>query len=71
MTQDGDNLIGLTLLNQSVVDDDVLLPGQAKEVGIAVGAALATVNDIQFLKGEFQFPSEVLNASLKCTRLQR
>lgn len=71
MTQDGDNLIGLALFNQSVVDDDVLFPRQTKEVGIAVGAALATVDNIQFLKGEFQLPSEVLNTGLEYTRLQR
>lgn len=71
MTQNRDNFFRLTLLNQSVVDDNVLLPGQSKEVGVAVSTALATVDDIQFLQGEFQLAGEVLDASLESTGLQR
>ena len=70
MTQDSNHLIRLTLLNQSVVDDNVLLPGESKEIGIAVGTALATVDNVQFLKGEIQLASQVLDTSLELTRLQ-
>lgn len=71
VTQNSDNFFRLTLLNQGVVDDNVLLPGQSKEVGVAVSTALATVNDIQFLQGEFQLAGKVLDTSLEFTGLQR
>ena len=44
--QDSDDLLGLALLDQGIINDDMLLPGQAEEVGIAVRAALAAVNDV-------------------------
>lgn len=45
--QDSRDLLCVALLNQRIIDDDVLLPGHAKEVGIAMGASLAAVNDEQ------------------------
>lgn len=71
VTQNSNDLIRLALLNQSIVDDNVLLPGQTKEVRVAVRTPLATVDDIQFLEGELQLPSKVLNTRLQLTRLQR
>lgn len=71
VTKNSNNLIWLTLLNQSVVDDNVLFPGQTKEVRVAVGTPPATVDDIQFLKGEIQLAGQALNTSLELTRLQR
>lgn len=49
----------------------MLLPGKSKEVGIAVSTALATIDNVQFLKGEIQLPGQVLNTSLELARLQR
>lgn len=66
-----DNLLPLALLNQSVVDDDVLLPGQTKEVGIAVGAALAAVDDVQLMERELELLGEVLDIGLELALLQR
>ena len=71
VTQNSNNLVWLALLNQSVVDNNVLLPGQTEKVRVAVRTPLATVNDIQFLKRELQLPSEILNTGLQLTRLQR
>lgn len=71
MTQNSNDLIRLALLNQRVVDNNVLLPGQTEKVRVAVRTPLATVDNIQFLKRELQFPSKVLNTRLQLTRLQR
>lgn len=48
----GNDLLLGALLNKSIVDDDMLLPGETKEIGIAVSAALATINDVQLVKRE-------------------
>lgn len=70
VTQNSNDLIRLTLLNQRVVDNNVLFPGQTEKVRIAVRTPLATVDDIQFLKRELQLPGKVLNTRLQLTRLQ-
>lgn len=71
MAQDGDDLLGLALLKQGIVDDNVLLPGQTIEVSIAVGATLAAINDVQLREGKLKLLGQVLNTSLDLTRLQR
>lgn len=70
VAQNSDDLLRLALLDQGIVDDNVLLPGETVEVGVAVGAALATVDDVQLLQREFQLLGEVLNTSLQFARLQ-
>lgn len=40
MRQYGFNFLWLALLNEGIEDDDVLAPGETKEVGVAVGASL-------------------------------
>lgn len=71
MAQDGDDLLGLALLKQGIVDDNVLLPGQTVEVSIAVGTTLAAIDDVQLREGELELLGKVLNTSLDLTRLQR
>ena len=71
MSQDGNNLLRLALLNQSIVDNNVLFPRKTIEVGIAVSAALATVDDIQLVKREVQLLSQILNTSLQFARFKR
>jgi hypothetical protein len=71
MAQDGDDLLGLALLKQGVVDDNVLLPGQTVEVSIAVGTTLAAIDDVQFRERELELLGKVLHTSLDLTRLQR
>ena len=46
MAEDSDHFLRIALLDQSVIDDDMLLPWQTKKVCIAVSAPLAAVNDI-------------------------
>lgn len=70
MAQDCNNLLRLTLLDQSVVDDDVLFPRETIEVGVAVCAPLAAVNDMQLLKRELKLLSEVFDTGLDGTRLK-
>ena len=48
--QDGNHLLSVALLDQGVIDDDMLLPRKTKEVGIAVCAALATIDDIELVE---------------------
>lgn len=71
MAQNSDNLLRLTLLEQSVVNHNVLLPGQTVEVGVAVSTALASINDMQLRKWELEFLREVLDTGLDLTWLQR
>ena len=68
--QNSNNLFRFALLNQGVVDNNVLLPGQTKEVGVAVSAALASINDEQLVKGEVELLSQGLGLSLKLAFLQ-
>lgn len=68
--ENSNDLLGLALLDQSVVDDNVLLPGKTKEVGIAVGAALASINDVELVEGEVEFLGETLDLRLELALLQ-
>lgn len=69
--ENGHDLLGFTLLDEGVVDDDVLLPWQTKEVGVAVGASLASINDVELLEREVETRSQPFDAGLECSRIQR
>lgn len=71
VAQDGDHLLWLALLQEGIINDNVLLPGQTIEVSIAVGTALAAIDDVQLREWELEFLGEVLDTSLDLTRLQR
>lgn len=71
VAQHSNNLLRLGLLNQGIVDNNVLLPWQAVEVGIAVGTTLAAVNDMQLRQRELESLCQVLNTSLEFTGLKR
>lgn len=71
VAQHSDNLLWLALLDQSIVEDDVLLPRQTIEVGIAVSTALAAVNDMQLLEREVKSLGKLLDTSLERTRFER
>lgn len=64
MAQDGNHFLRLTLFNQSVVDDNVLLPRQSVKVGIAVSTPPATVNHVEIVKREIQLLSQTLETRL-------
>ena len=66
-----DNLLGFAFLNEGVVDDDVLLPWEAKEVGVAVGTSLASINNVELLEREVETRSQSLDAGFECARIQR
>lgn len=71
VAQDSNNLLGLGLFDQGIVNNNVLLPWQTVEVSIAVSAALAAVDDVQLRERELELLSQVLNTSLEFTGLQR
>lgn len=71
VAKDSNNLFRLALLHKSVIDHNVLLPGESKEVGIAMGASLTTINGVNVVQGEFELLSEFFNTSLDGARLQR
>lgn len=71
MGQDSNHFFRLALLNQGIIDNNVLLPRQAVEVGIAVSTALAAIDNIQLVEREIQLLSKSLDASLQITRLKR
>jgi len=60
--EDGLDLGGGRLLEKSVVEDNLLGPRQAVEVGVRVGRALAAVNDVEVLEGELELGGEGLDA---------
>lgn len=68
--KNSNNLLGLALLNQGIVDNNVLLPGHAEEVSVAVGATLATVNDVQLRERELELLGQILDAALELTLLK-
>lgn len=65
------NLFCLALLNQGVVNDNVLLPRHAKEIRVTMSTSLATVNNMELMKREFESTSKCFHASLQITRLER
>lgn len=69
--EDSDDLFRLALLNQSVVDDNVLLPGETKEIGVRVGAALAAIDNVELVQGELQASSKAFDLILKLALLKR
>lgn len=71
MGQDSGDLLRFALLNQGVIDNDVLLPGHAKEVSIAVCASLAAVDDEQLSQRELKLGRESFDLSLQVTGFQR
>lgn len=70
MAQDRHDLLGLALLDQSVIDDDMLLPRQAEEVGVGVRAALAAVNDKHFVQRELESLREGLHFGFQLALLE-
>lgn len=71
MSQNGSDFLGFALLDQGIIDDNVLLPWQAKEVGVAMRASLASVNDIQFGKGKLELRGQCLHRCLEFAGFQR
>ena len=65
------DLLSFTLLDEGVVDDDVLLPWQTEEVGIAVSASLASIDNVELLEREVEAHSQLFDTSLECSRVQR
>lgn len=68
--KNSDNLLRFALLDQGIVDDNVLLPRQSKEVGIAVRTALAAINDEQFVERELQLFRKRFSLGLQLAFLQ-
>jgi hypothetical protein len=63
--QDRENLVSFGLFQQSIVDDNVLLPRQTVEEGVGVSAALAAVNDVQLVQGEVDPGSQFVDLCLE------
>jgi len=61
MSKDGFYFLSLALLDQGIEDDDMFAPWEAKEVGIAVRAALGTINLVQVLERELELRSQTFN----------
>lgn len=68
--QDRENLVSFGLFQQSIVDDNVLLPRQTVEEGIGVSAALAAVNDVQLVQGEVEPSSQFIDLCLELAVLE-
>jgi hypothetical protein len=66
------DLLLCALLQQRVEDDNLLLanPRKSSEVGVAVGAALAAVDDLQLRQRKLELRSQRLDTVLERSRLQ-
>lgn len=71
MCKNSHNFLGLALLDQGIVNDNMLLPRHTKEVRVAMSASLTTINNIELMKRKLQALSQTLNTSLQLPRLQR
>jgi hypothetical protein len=71
MSKNGNDFLCLALLNQSIINDNVLLPRHAEEVGVRMSTSLASIDDIKLMKGELQSLSKTFNTSLQVARLKR
>lgn len=71
VSQDRGHFLGFALLNQGIVDDNVLLPGQTEEIGVAVRASLAPVDNVQLSKGEFELRGQCLHRRLELAGFER
>ena len=49
MSKNSDNFLSLALLNQGIINNNVLLPWQPKEIRITMRRSLATINNIKFV----------------------
>ena len=71
MGQDGNDLLRITLLDQSIINNNAHLPRKTIEVGIAVGVELATVDDIKLMERKVYLLSQSFDTSLELTRFKR
>lgn len=67
----GGNLFGVALFNQGIVNDNVLAPGKAIEVGVAVCAPLRPVDDIEMFQRELEPSGKRFNLIPQFSRFQR
>lgn len=58
------------LFQEGVVDDNLLLPWEAGEVGIAVGASLAAIDNLEFAEWELELACQCIDTSLECSLLE-
>ena len=71
VAQHRDDFLGVGFLDQCVVDYNVFLPRETIEICIAVGAALAAVNDIEFGEGEAKAFGQGFDAGLELAFFKR
>ncbi len=64
------NLLGLTLLNKGIVNDDMLLPRHSEEVCVAVRTSLTSINDVELVKRELQPFSQCFDTCLEVSRFK-
>jgi hypothetical protein len=69
--KNSDNLFSFALLDKSIVDNNVLLPGETKEIGVGVGAALAAIDDVELVQGKLEAGGEGFNTRLEVAILER
>ena len=66
----GGNLFGVALFNQGIVYDNVLAPGKAIEVGVAVCAPLRPVDDIEVFQRELEPSGKCFDLIPQISRFQ-
>lgn len=59
--EDSLNLCRRRLLNERVVEDNLLGPGETVEVSVRVRRALAAIDDVEVLEGELELGGERLD----------
>lgn len=59
------------LLQESIVDDNLLLPGQTSEISVAMSTALTTINNLKLCERKLERSSQSFDTLFQGTRLQR
>jgi hypothetical protein len=71
VTENSGDLVGLIALDEGVIKDDVLLPGETEKISVGVGAALAAVDNVEITQGELEAGGEVVDLCLELSLGQR
>lgn len=71
MAQNGNNLFSLALLKQGIVDNNMLLPWQSEEIGVAMGASFTSINNVQLGERELKLLGQVLDGGLQDAGFKR
>ena len=70
VAQHGNDLLCLAFFDKGIIDDNVFLPGETIEIGVAVSTPFAAVNDIKLFEWKLESPRKSFNRRLQLAFLK-